>query len=340
MKISITVIVLLIAAQVSALELNYKWKANTSYRFAATQKDDISMSAMGVNSTEKFTTTVEFVLFVQSVDTSGTAKGRFYLVNYSVKDAKGLSIASLAALPKDAVQSAFTVDKKGHFTFEKQVELVTTASANYLVYAKADENSASAGFDTGTEKVDVYAAFDPKTGKLKTGYTTTTMNKTKPVTITTTENSDHLDVLPYDFLELMIVPEGNVDQGDHYDTNSGIYNLQIDVVSNVNGVFNLSEKLSTDKSKDQFSGDAKGQTSEGNFEIGSFGGVEQMELEPEDEEALEMTKSMSPNMSGAFTSVFDSTLGILTSVKGNISTSIDVMGVKMTVNSVVDLKKK
>lgn len=341
MKILVlTLTVFLTALSSYAVELNYKWKANTSYRYTATEKDDVTLSAMGMNTTEKFTTTVEFVLFVQSVDAEGTAKGYLYLTNYLVKDSKGVALATLAALPKDAVQSAVTVDKKGNFTFDKKVTLVTTATGNFLVYAKADENGASAGFDDGTEKVDVYAEFDPKTGKLKAGYTTKTMNKTKPVTITTNENSDELDVFPYDFLELMVMPEGSVNQGDKYNMKAGVYNVAATVNSVVNGVASISETISTDKSQDMFSGSASGQSQEGSFEIEEFGGMEDMEMEEEDEEAMAITKSMTPSLSGTISTVFDATNGQFTTIKGNLTSEIDAMGMKMTVKSVLEMKKK
>lgn len=333
-------ITLFTAVSAYAVELNYKWKANTSYRFTATEKDDVTMSAMGMSTTEKFTTTVEFVLFVQSVDASGTAKGYLYLTNYVVKDSKGVALATLAALPKDAVQSAVSVDKKGNFTFDKKVTLVTTATGNYLVYAKADENGGSAGFSDGSERVDVYAEFDPKTGKLKAGYSVKTMNKTKPVTITTTEDSDELDVFPYAFLELMVMPDGNVNQGDKYDMKAGVYNVSATVNSITNGVASISETISTDKSQDMFSGSASGQSQEGSFNIDEFGGMDDMDLDSEDEEAIAMTKSMSPVMSGTISSVFDATNGMFSGVKGNLSTEVDTMGIKMTVKSVLEMKKK
>jgi hypothetical protein len=44
--------------QVSATELNYKWKANTAYNFNASVVDNISTSAMGMNINEKYTTLI------------------------------------------------------------------------------------------------------------------------------------------------------------------------------------------------------------------------------------------------------------------------------------------
>lgn len=340
MKAILLVLATFLSAASFAVELNYKWKANTSYRFTAVEKDDITMSAMGMNTVEKFTTTIEFVVFIQSVDSAGLAKGRLYLTNYSVKDSRGVALATLAALPKDAVQSEITVDKKGNFTFDKKVTLVTTATGNFLVYAKADENSAASGFETESEKVDVYAEFDPKTGKLKAGYSVKTMNKTKPVTITQNEDSDELDVFPYDFLEMMIMPDGSVNQGDHYEMKSGVYNIAVQATSVVNGVATLTETISTDKSQDPFSGAASGESQEGSFSIGEFGGVRGMDLDAEDQEAVDMTTAMSPDMSGTITAVFDSANGMFTGLKGNLTTVIDMMGVKMSVKSVLEMKKK
>jgi hypothetical protein len=340
MKLKLLFLLLVSSTASFALELNYSWKPFTSYQFSAVQKDDISMSMMGMNMTDKFTTTVDFVVYIQSVDAEGTAKGHLFLINYSVKDSKGMPIASLKSLPKNSVQSAITVDKKGHFTFEKEVTLVTTATGNFLVYGKPSENGMSAGMESGTEKVDVYASFDPKTGKLKSGYTTTTMTKTKPATITTNDKSDELDVFPYDFLEMMIMPEGEVNQGDKYDVKAGFYNVNLLASSIVNNVVTFNETITTNKSQDQFSGAADVQTQDGMFNTGEIGGMGGIDLEPEDQEAMDITKSMSPDMNGNIAVVFDGNAGMFSSVNGTLNTSIDAMGMKMTIKSVLTMTKK
>lgn len=323
-----------------ATELVYKWKANTNYTFTSIQKDDITTSAMGMNIQEKFTTTIDFVLFIQSVDPTGLAKGKLFLVNYSVKDSKGNILANLASLPKNAIQSDITVDKKGHFTFLKKVSLVTTSTGNYLVYAKADQNGASAGIQTSDEKVDVYAEFDPKTGKLKAGYTVQTLSTTKKVAVKENEESDHLDVFPYDYLEMLVLPDGNVAQGDTYKVSAGMYNVDVAVKSMANGISTLDEKISTSKNADMFQGSASGQTEEGSFEMGGFGGVQDMELDAKDQAAMDMAKGMSPEMNGTITSNFDYTNGMFVSIGGALTTTIDMMGMKMTVKSVLEMKKK
>lgn len=331
---------LLILSSSFAAELNYKWKANSFYAFNSVVTDNITTSVMGMNVSEKYTTTVDFVLFIQSVDANGLATGRLYLTNFSVKDSKGLAVASLVNVPKDAVKSDITVDKKGNFTFAKKVTLVTTPTSNVLVYANATENSASAGIQTEGEKVDAYAEFDPKTGKLKAGYTVQTIKTTKKVSVTENEQSDELDVFPYDFLQLLVMPEGEIAVNNHYNSKAGMYSVDILVKSMTNGIATIGETISTDKSADMFEGGASGETEEGSFDIGTFGGTSQMDLTAEDEEAINITKSMSPEMDGALTTTFDYTNGMFVAVSGTINTKIDMMGMKMTVKSVLTMKKK
>jgi hypothetical protein len=91
-----------------------------------------------------------------------------------------------------------------------------------------------------------------------------------------------------------------------------------------------------------FGGGAEGETSEGNFNMG-MGGLETMEdveLTTEDQMALGAAKSMSPKISGKITTNFDYANGMFQQVKGNLNTEIDMMGMKMTVNSVLEMKKK
>jgi hypothetical protein len=323
-----------------AAELNYKWKANSFYAFNSVVTDNITTSGMGMNISEKYTTTVDFVLFIQSVDANGLATGRLYLTNFSVKDSKGLAVASLINIPKDAVRSEITVDKKGNFTFAKKVTLVTTPTSNVLVYVNTSENSASAGIQTEGEKVDAYAEFDPKTGKLKAGYTLQTIKTTKKVTVNENEQSDELDVFPYDFLQMLVMPDGEVAANNHYNAKAGMYTVDLMVKSMTNGIATIGETISTDKSADMFEGSASGETEEGSFSTGMFGGTSQMDLTTEDQEAIAMSKSMSPDMDGDLTTTFDYTNGMFVGVSGTINTNIDMMGMKMTVKSVLTMKKK
>lgn len=339
MKIGLLVVTFLNCLLFQAAELNYAWKANTTYQFSATQKDEITTSMMGMNMTDKFTTTVDFVLFINSVDASGTANGRLFLINYSVKNASGVSLASLNALPKDAVQSEVKVDKKGHFTFLKKVTMITTPTGNYLVYTKSDDNTIMASAGSGSSKMEVYAEFDPKTGALKSSYTKAGMTKTQAKNVPITEESDEINVFPYDYLELLVVPDGSVNQGDSYKVKAGFYTVDAKVKSIAVGLATIDQVIATDKTQDQFSGAADVETTEGSMQIEEFGGMEGMELEPEDEAALGMSKAMSPEMNGTIQLTFDTVKGMFSNVKGNLTTVIDVMGMKMQIKSQVEMKK-
>jgi hypothetical protein len=328
--------------QVSATELNYKWKANTAYNFNASVVDNISTSAMGMNINEKYTTTIDFTLFIQSVQPDGTATGRMYLTNFNVKNSAGISVASMLNLPKDAVKSEFQVDKKGNFTFLKKVYLVTTPTSNVMVYANASENSANAGMQVGEEKVDAYAEFDPKTGKLKAGYSVTTIKTPKKVSVKENEESDEIDLFPYDFLSCMAVPEGDLNVNDRFEVKAGMYKVDGTVKSAVSPLMVIEENISTDKNADMFQGSANGQSGDGTeqFNMEGFGGESQMELTQEDQEAMAMTKAASPNMDGKLTVSFDFVNGMFSSIKGNINTAIDMMGVTTKVNSIIEMKRK
>lgn len=331
---------LLISTSVFGQELNYLWKAGGIYSFNATITDDITTSVMGMNVNEKYITTIDFSLAIQSIDAQGTASGNMYLFNYTVKDSKGMTVATIANVPKNAVQSAITVDKKGNFTFLKKVYLLTTPTSNMLVYGSGDRNGMTAGAEANGEKIDVYAEFDPKTGKLKAGYTLATLNTLKKVAPQANEESDEIDVFPYDLLSLLALPDGKIAAGNTYSCKAGMYGVDIKVASMAAGLAKINQTIATDKSADMFGGSANGQTEEGSFNMGMSGMENQMEMTPEDQAMMGMTKGMAPEMSGSLTSSFNYTAGMFVSVGGKITTVIDMMGTKISVDSVVSLTKK
>jgi hypothetical protein len=323
-----------------AVELNYKWKANSAYTYGATITDNISTSMMGMNVQEKYLTTVDFVLAISSVDMEGTATGTLYLVNFNVKDSKGLTVASLLNLPKNAVKSEVKVDRKGNFTFLKKLQLITTPTSNALVYANVNENGGSAGAEVDGERVEVYAEFDPKTGKMKAGYSATTISKPKKVEVKEDEQSDEIDIIPYDLLQFLILPDGDVKMNDKIEVRAGMYTVNevIKTLTATQAV--IGQKISTDKNADMFEGSAKGESEEGSFDMGTFGGTDGMDLDAEDQAAISMTNSMAPTMNGELVSIFDVANGQFINSKGVITSTIDTMGVKMTCTTNFDFRKK
>jgi hypothetical protein len=323
-----------------AVELNYKWKANSAYTYGAMITDNISTSIMGMNVQEKYLTTVDFVLAISSVDVEGTATGTLYLVNFNVKDSKGLTVASLLNLPKNAVKSEVKVDKKGNFTFLKKLQLITTPTSNALVYANVSENGVSAGAEVDGEKVEVYAEFDPKTGKMKAGYSATTISKPKKVDVKEDEQSDEIDIIPYDLLQFLILPDGDVKMNDKIEVRAGLYTVNEHVKTLTATQAIIGQKITTDKNADMFEGSAKGESEEGSFDMGTFGGTDGMDLDTEDQAALATTNSMAPTINGELVSTFDVANGQFINSKGVITSTIDTMGVKMTCTTNFDFRKK
>ena len=361
-----------------AEELNYQWKAGDAINYSAIITDNLNMSMMGMQMKDKYTTTVDFVLLIQSVDENGTAKGRLYLMNYNVKNAKGILVASLNNLPKDAVESDVTVDKKGIFTFANKLCFITTPTSNVLAIENSQDNQNGAIAGNGATKiVNAFAEFDPRTGKLKPGYSPLKMKTTKKVNIKENQESDKLYAMPYDILQALSMPEGDVIAGDHYNVTSGVYNIDILVNSLENNQAVVDQTISTNKSNDLFQTKANGKSGDGSMEFdmnthqqpannqsngngnnsdmgmgmpdmssmmgGGMGNLgmpsqNQMNLSQEDKQAIDMSKSMMPTMNGKIQTTFDNAKGLFKTVKGNINTEINTMGVKMTVNSVVEMK--
>ncbi len=354
-----------------ATELNYQWKSGAGYHFTAVVNDDVSTSMMGMEMKEQFRTTTDFVLYVNSVASDGTASGILYLVNFSIVDSKGNVMASLDDIPQKALQSDVKVDKKGNFTFLKKIYLITSGTSNVLAYGKADENSVAVGGQTGNMKVDAYAEFDPKTGSLKAGYSVKEIKNTSTVEVKVTEETDMIDVLPYDFLELLALPEGDVNLNDEVVADAGIYQMVVKVNSMDNGVASLHHTMKTDKSKDMFDGGASGTSGDGSsmFDMGMDTNLEDddmsndgdfdmdmdsdMDMDADmdmmgmdmggfgmpnsDAEAIGMSKDMAPDMSCDVTSKFNYQEGMFNKVFGTVTTNINTMGMKMQVVSKLEM---
>ncbi|MGV3630826.1 MAG: hypothetical protein ACO1O6_06455 [Bacteroidota bacterium] len=327
----------------AAIDMSYTWTPGMVYQFSAVQTDDVSTSMMGMSMKDQFKTTTDFALYISNVMPNGEASGILYLLNFNVTDSRNHVLASINDIPKSAVQSDVKVDRKGKFTFMKKIMLITTEKGNVLAYGNADENSVSVGGQAGNMQVDAYAEFDPKTGNLKAGYNVKEIKATRKVTVQVTENTDMIDVLPYDFLELLALPEGGVAAGDKSSMRAGMYTVDVTVNSLANGIAGLNYKMSTDKSKDMFTGDAKSTDGDGNtmmdMNTEGFGNMGDMDLTEEDKAAMDMSKMMSPDMSCDINSTFNYAAGMFDQVYGTVNTSMDAMGMKMDVKSFLQMKK-
>lgn len=325
-----------------SVNLNYNWTPGGLYRFSVKQTDDVSTSMMGMNMKEKFYTTTEFALHLLTVQSNGTANGVLYLIDYNVTDSKGAVLATINDIPADAVRSEVSVDKKGKFTFAKELMLITTPTGNVLAYAKPEGNGVALGGQAGDMQVDAYAEFDPRTGQLKANYKVTDLKNTRKITVKVTEETDQLDVLPYDYMEFLALPEGSVTQGEKSSMRSGIYTVDCIAQKIENGIAEINYVVNTDKSKDMVTGDAKVTNSNGmdmmNMSTGQVADPNSM-MTTEDKNAMGMMKDMSPQITCNMTSNFSYATGMFNQVNGVLTTSMNAMGMQFTVVSNMTMKK-
>ncbi len=340
-----------------AAELNYKWKANSTYLIQMKATDDVStkMGMMGMSQElkETYYTNTTLNLSIVSVDTGGTAKGFLIIDKFDITNSKNMKVAGLNAIPSQALKAEISVDKKGHFTFYKEVYILATASGNILVSGKVsgDGTSTSATATVGDQQVTVYAKFDPKTGALKAGYTEQSVSTPKQEMIKITQEDKKLDILPYDMLALLELPEGNTNTGDKAEVQSGYYKTTITTteVNATNAKLNIS--LATDKSLSAAASSAKMSGGDGQnntaIDMSNMGGLdaEMNEFNKEMNTSMETgmggtsttPADMMPTMTANVNYNFNLNKGMFDLLTGNITTSQNMMGFEMKTNSNVTL---
>jgi hypothetical protein len=343
---------LILTFSLSATELNYKWKADETYRFQANVTDDITMSmnmmGMRQSNTDQFKTTTTFSLKINRVDAAGKADAVLFVEAFEVKDSKGNLLASLKDIPANAVKTDVTVDAKGHFEWVKKVTMLLTDEGPVLVSGSATENSVSASGQAGNTKVEVYAEFDPKTGSLKAGYSVSEVAQTKTKTVKVTQDTPEIDILPYAFLELMALPEGRVSQGDELNAQVGQLKTAIKATSVSNGLAVLNISMATDKSASATkssmsgkSGDDMGMDMDFDMDMDmdgfddGFGGG----MAPEEKAMMQGSMQSMPDMTADITSRFNYERGMFVNLSGTVNTAMNTMGMKVESKSVLEMKE-
>ena len=204
-----------LVAPASGADLSYAWKAGSTYRFDAQSDDSFAMEGMGLNTKATFRTHSVFAIQVAKVKADGSASAVLVVESFDVKTADGRLVAGLGAIPKKALKTSVDIDRKGAFTFKETVYLVVDEGhPTMLVSVRADgaANSVSAGATAGDQEVKLYASFDPKTGQLSAGYSQKTIAPKKK-TIAVEQDASKIEVIPEQFLELLRLPDGDLQEG-------------------------------------------------------------------------------------------------------------------------------
>ena len=173
------------------------------------------MEGMGGGS-DTFTTRSRFALAIDKVKPNGVAQGIVYVESFDVLNGAGQRIAGLENMPRAALSSPVDIDAKGNFRFKQIVYVVKEADGTTLLVSGRNTGfGTEASASNGEEKVTVWAEFDPKTGALKGGAKTEKLQKPKR-TVAVRQDAQHIDVLPAKFLELLKLPDGDAQTGQHF----------------------------------------------------------------------------------------------------------------------------
>jgi len=100
----------------------------------------------------EFKTESGFVLKIDQVMPKGSANGSFYLLNFKATDKKGNVLASMANLPKEAIEADFQVGKKGNFTFTEIPILLCKQENTLLVETKVEKGEMAVSAKADGEK--------------------------------------------------------------------------------------------------------------------------------------------------------------------------------------------
>ncbi len=201
------------------VDLRYRFAPGQILTYKASEETNIVMNMAGnmgmpmpaaAGMAFHVLTETDFQLIIKKVNPDGSAEFtcRVTAFNSFVMPGRTL-MASHEGLAADALEVSGTITAKGKVEFAEEVYVVVTEKGEkFYVRATAGENSASAEASDGETTVSVFAAYDPKTGKVTGGAKTTVKNPRKTVaTLKIKENDRRVDVLPKQIMELFALPE-------------------------------------------------------------------------------------------------------------------------------------
>lgn len=350
---------LLGAPSADAAELRYAFKKGKTYTFDATSDDTISLDAMGIKQDTRFVTDTSFAIRVRKVSRDGTAQADIVVTRFSVKDDKGRKLASLKDLPKNALSNRVEIDAKGHFVFKQLVYLILDDKHGYFLVSldAEDRYGASATTSDGKQQLNVYARFDPKTGRVSAGYGDKTLRKPRRVSAQVEADAPKLDILPTQFLELLALPDGDLKQGQRVELVTGPSKVTLEVKKLTKKTAELTSTMRSDidteePTKTDTSVKAKGPGGKAEMKLPGIGAMPGMpagmgalpgmpgagapqagapgaQPAPADAGA----PAMKMTIDGAFDSTFSLQRGMLEKLGGTLKTATSHAGLKMGTTS-------
>lgn len=204
----------------AAVELNYKWKKGDVHRF---QYEDVTtmameMSGMGDMGPGKEPVTLKSVFSEKVLKVGKDGKADVELTIEKMEVSQGdRKMAMLDKIPPAARVVKAEIDKKGHAKFFRMVAVYVQDDTVFLGVPKAEvsKNGASLKASGMGIQVELVASVDPKTGAVTSSlkYSDPPPPVLKKVEIK--EDAQHVDVVPKEILEMMVLPDGDMAEGAH-----------------------------------------------------------------------------------------------------------------------------
>lgn len=217
LRLYLTTVILLFSISLPAVNINYNWEEQKSYQFdVETRTDYITFStSMGVRKLTIETFRINSVFEIEVIkrdDENELIYAELNLLNFEVNTSHGNRIAALYQIPRNAFSQAITIDKQGNFSFEKKLQLIVSNKAHYLI---SNDDDLKIKGSHQQKELHSFMHFN-----IQNGTTTTELvdcqQKSNLTSVIINQEDPIIDLIPYDFLRLFVLPTPQMEQGVSY----------------------------------------------------------------------------------------------------------------------------
>ena len=192
--------------------IHYHWEEGESYKYQVeTRADYISSGTnMGLKqiTVESFQITSAFEIYVIKIEPDGLIYADLNLLRFEIKTTEGLQIAALFTIPHHAFSSLVTIDKQGDILFNSRLQLVLSSKAHFVVANKTEVNVLGVNKEIYLNSLVQFNTHDGNTNDILTEC----YQESKSVIAILNEYDPVIDLIPYDFLRLFVIPGQEIEK--------------------------------------------------------------------------------------------------------------------------------
>jgi hypothetical protein len=238
-----------------AVELNYTWHKGDVHRFQYEDSTTMDMKMEGMGgmpgmgpSGQPVRVKSVFTEKVLSVGPDGKADIELTVEKLDVYQGDQ-KMAALDKIPPAARVVKAELDRKGHAHFYRMVTVYVQNDHVYVGIEKAQVSKngvhmkASGGGPGGGEEVEIVASVDPKTGRITASATATAKPPPALKKVEVKEDAPHVDVLPKEIFEMMVLPDGDMAEGSHQELQTPVGRIEITMAKLQGSVAQLQMKM-------------------------------------------------------------------------------------------------